>query len=172
MPSSIHFGKHADAIRDATRLRPRHIISCLDPGCHRPRFPGVRVLHHLCLEFDDVEHEALNGARPPGDEDMERVLRLNHHAQGEDIFVHSHQGLGRAATIAYVLMCLRHPAGREADVALCIGDRAPFVRINRRMVEIADRLSGRNGLLTAGLTAMQPPTARHCAATVSLPPSL
>jgi predicted protein tyrosine phosphatase len=68
------------------------------------------------------------------------------------LLIHCHAGVSRSTAAAAILMA-QHNAGREADAFMALLDLRAQAWPNTRMVQIADRLMGRNGALIEGLVA-------------------
>ena len=85
--------------------------------------------------------------------DIERLLDLGQRLAAEPVghlLVHCHAGISRSTAAAAILMAQFNP-GREGDVFTLIRQVRPRSWPNSRMVQIADKLMGRDGALSAAL---------------------
>ena len=132
------------------------VLSIIDP--YEPDPPVFDRFHphrRQTLRFDDVMSRSL-GAQAPEDEHIQELLTFGRtmEAAGDatHLLIHCHAGVSRSTAAAAILMAQHNP-GREADAFMALLDLRAQAWPNTRMVQIADRLMGRNGALVEGLVA-------------------
>ena len=108
----------------------------------------------LACQFDDVTRED-TGYVACTDEhvqaliDFGNVLRKDLEKQACNLLVHCHAGISRSTASAFTILCIVYGAGREEEAIKKVFDVRPIAYPNERLVAIADRLLGRNGVMVA-----------------------
>jgi len=153
---------------EAERIRPRHVVSLVDPDC-QVESPGcVEPANHVRFFFHDIAEPA-PGYVAPEERDIERLLRFGAAWQATaPILFHCHAGVSRSPAAAFILLCQTND-GREAAAAASLRRAGGHAWPNRRMVAIADRLLRRRGRMVEALRAMPPPDPTAPGALISLP---
>jgi predicted protein tyrosine phosphatase len=130
-----------------------HVLSILDPGWPAPEFGSYGEHARLELRFNDVI-EADAPGEPPSPRHVAQVLEFGGGLRdGDHLLVHCHAGVSRS-TAAMTLILAKARPDRPASEAM-----AEVVRIrkqawpNLRMIELGDRMLGRNGELVAAAHA-------------------
>ena len=134
-----------------------HLLSVLD--VHHPLPESLADFSDVdreLLRFDDVVAE-FPGFTACSVTDVERMLTFGErvHAAGHaarHLLIHCHAGISRSTAAAAVLMA-QFNAGRETEAFLALLDMRPHAWPNTRMVDMADRILGRDGALLDGLDA-------------------
>lgn len=132
-----------------------HVLSILDPGHPPPPAFGAYGEHErIELRFHDIIEE-MPGMSPPEEADVARILELaadlKRDSRHEDahLLVHCHMGISRS-TAAMTLILAHYRRERPAAEALAaVKEIRPRAWPNLRMIELGDRLLGRNGELVA-----------------------
>ncbi len=156
---------------EAERLRPTHLISIVDPEQYVETPRGVDSARHWLFRFHDI-NDPLPGHVAPEEEDIERLLRFGDEWDGAAAtLIHCHAGISRSTAAALILICQRN-AGREREAAVRLRRAGRHAWPNRRMIELADRLLGREGRMVDGLRAMSLPLSLVAVETISLPVAL
>jgi predicted protein tyrosine phosphatase len=68
--------------------------------------------------------------------------------------IHCYAGISRSTAAAYAVACALRPSVEEADLAQELRRLAPSATPNRLFVEIADRLLGRGGRMSAAIAGI------------------
>lgn len=132
-----------------------HAVSLLDPD-----WPDPQPLHHVdglvrrIFRFHDIIDED-GGMVAPALADVQALLHLGEALQDAPVrclLVHCHAGVSRSTAAAAVLLAQFRP-GCEDEAFREVGRVRPWSWPNSRMVEFADRLLGRRGLLVAAMRA-------------------
>lgn len=131
--------------------KPSHLITLLDPQliAQSPRFAPER---HLKIAVDDIwEPEA--GRVVPDEAMVRRILDFGVDWSGvAPLLVHCWAGVSRSTATAFILACERNPKTPEADIARTLRAASAGATPNRLLVQIADRLLGREGRMLAAVT--------------------
>ncbi len=170
--SRIYVANLASLTASVARVRPKRVLTVIDPGTPVPALPEIESGNHLRLFFHDVV-EAMDAATvPPGEEHVRRIIDFGADLAEPDaeggLLVHCYAGISRSTASAYILLC-RHNPGHEAEAARLLRAQAAHAVPNRRMVELADDLLGRAGRMVDAIAAMPPPTTLAFSQLIELP---
>ena len=151
----IHVCSLADMPNCVAQLRPSHLVSLLTPD-ELPDTPqGLPPERHLRIGVSDIV-EPLPGHILPDEGHIEALIAFADGWQRTTpLLVHCYAGVSRSMAAALILLALE-AKGREAEVVALLADVAPHAWPNPRMIQIADRLLGRRGRLSAAVEAMTP----------------
>ncbi len=156
---------------ETERVRPRHVISIVDPDCDLRLPPGVGPENHLTLRFHDITL-SLPGYVAPDADHIARLLAFGDAWDGDSAaLIHCHAGVSRSPAAAFILMC-QHNEDCEGEAALVLRRQGRYVMPNRRMVALADELLGRGGRMIEALRAMPPPASAMFSEPIALPAKL
>jgi predicted protein tyrosine phosphatase len=132
----------------------RRVVSLVNAGTPMRLPSSIRHDDHLFLAMNDIV-EALPGMTPPGEAHVTAYLEwLKDWDRSDPLVVHCYAGISRSTAAAYVAVCALAPHRDEEEVARLIRRRSPSATPNRRIVEIADRILGRNGRMTTAIAAI------------------
>jgi predicted protein tyrosine phosphatase len=153
---AIYITGYALARQHAAAVDPAYIISLMDPGSPCEIAAGTSLRDHIRIFIHDVIEEVQIGVPcvVPGREHVARVVDFAQAWDGRGaLLIHCAAGVSRSTAAGLILLAARHP-GREREIALTMRRRAPWISPNRRMVQLADELLGRNGALLAARDSM------------------
>jgi predicted protein tyrosine phosphatase len=113
-----------------------------------------RVRQRLRLHFADT----VAGELSPTREDVRRIIELAETLRSSSgrILVHCAAGISRSSAAALIMHAVWLGPGRERDALERVLAQRPIARPNRRMVELADELLGRDGELVEVLGQLPP----------------
>jgi predicted protein tyrosine phosphatase len=132
----------------------RRVVSLINAGTPMRLPASVRHDDHLFLAMNDIV-EISPGMTPPGEAHLSTYLDwLSGWDRADPLVVHCFAGISRSTAAAYVAVCALDPAQDEEELALTLRQRSPSATPNRLIVEIADRLLGRNGRMTRAIAAI------------------
>ena len=138
------------------------VLSIIDPLEVDPQvFSDYQPHRRQLLRFDDVLME-VPGMAAPQDNHVAGDPRLRRELEKSDVahlLIHCHAGVSRSTAAAAMLMAQHNP-GREADAFLALLEIRHQAWPNTRMVDIADRLLGRQGGVARGPGRLSPGLAR------------
>jgi predicted protein tyrosine phosphatase len=139
-------GEHSDA-------KVTHVLSILDPETPEPDAFGAFGAHaKLELRFHDVIEENVAGYDSPQPHHIEALLEFGRdlisQPPGEaHLLVHCHMGISRSTAAALLLLAEATPDRPAREMMAEIAEVRAKAWPNLRMIEIGDRMLGRNGSL-------------------------
>jgi len=120
------------------------VIYLVSIGEPREELPAgyENVARRLRLHFADT----VAGELSPTKEDVERIVELAETMRSSSgrILVHCAAGISRSSAAALIMHAVWLGPGRERDALERVLRQRPLARPNRRMVELADELLGRD----------------------------
>jgi predicted protein tyrosine phosphatase len=132
----------------------RRVVSLVNAGTPMRLPASIRHDDHLFLAMNDIV-DPLPGMTPPGESHVTAYLEwLQDWDRADPLVVHCYAGISRSTAAAYVAVCALAPHRDEEEVAQLIRRRSPSATPNRRIVEIADRILGRNGRMATAIAAI------------------
>ncbi len=132
----------------------RRVVSLVNAGTPMRLPASIRHDDHLFLAMNDII-EATPGMTPPGEAHLATYLEwLESWDRAHPMVVHCYAGISRSTAAAFVGVCALAPRRDEEELALLLRRRAPSATPNRRIVEIADAMLGRNGRMTRAIAAI------------------
>jgi predicted protein tyrosine phosphatase len=131
--------------------RVTHVLSILDPEYPVPPAFGTFGEHERVeLRFHDVIDEG-DGWIAPQEEHVQRILALGQHLVSEPrtghLLVHCHAGVSRSTAALTMILAQANPVLPAAQAMAAVAEIRPQAWPNLRMIEMGDRLLGRNGEL-------------------------
>jgi len=131
-----------------------HLVTLVRHGTPVERPPGIRAERHLVVGVSDIV-APLTGHVLPGEAHIAPLIAF---ARAWDrhrpLLMHCYAGISRSTAAAYIAACALNPERDEAALARELRRAAPSATPNPLFVEIADRLLGRAGRMSAGITAI------------------
>jgi predicted protein tyrosine phosphatase len=124
------------------------VITIEDPICPRQRqmrFNRRPHPRHLVLRFEDLD-SAVTGIRTPTREDVVAAINFSKEIKGP-LLIHCYAGISRSTGIALAIIAERMGAGREGEALSELLEIRPPAVPNMMIVQHADDILGRNGLL-------------------------
>jgi predicted protein tyrosine phosphatase len=97
----------------------------------------------------------MDGHLPPGEAHVRAVLDfVAAWPRERPMVIHCYAGISRSTAAAYAIACALRPSASEAELAQELRRLAPSATPNRLFVEIADRLLGRAGRMSAAIAGI------------------
>ncbi|MBD8907587.1 tyrosine phosphatase family protein [Methylorubrum zatmanii] len=128
-----------------------HLVTLATLGSVVARPASIRPEHHLRVGFSDITAPR-EGHLPPGEEHVRAVLDFVGAWPAErPLVMHCYAGISRSTAAAYAAACALRPDRDEDALAEELRRLAPSATPNRLFVEIADRLLGREGRMSAAI---------------------
>ncbi len=132
----------------------RHVITLVNAGTPMRLPTAIRHENHLFLAMNDIIEE-IDGMTPPGEAHVNRLIEwARDWDRTTPLVVHCFAGISRSTAAAFTLVSAFNPWRDEAATAQLLRQRSPSATPNRRIVEIADRLLGRDGRMVAAVDAI------------------
>jgi len=139
--------------------RVTHVLSILDPGMPPPPAFGAFGEHErIDLRFDDIIDEKA-GMVLPANEDVARIVELaadlkrDSRHEAAHLLVHCHMGISRSTAAMTLILAHFRPERPAAEALAAVKEIRPRAWPNLRIIEIGDRLLGRNGELVEAVAA-------------------
>ena len=137
------------------RLAPSHLISLLHPDEMIATPAGFDPQRHLRIGINDIVAPEEGCIVPEQSHVLEVIEFLRGWRAEGRVLIHCWAGVSRSTATAFIAMCLWNE-GRERDAAAAIRQAAPHAQPNRRIVQLADQLLGRDGRMTAAIAGLGP----------------
>ena len=132
----------------------RHVITLMRDAHLVSRPSAIAVDNHLVLAMDDIS-VPLEGYTAPADEHVTELVRfLRGWDRQAPLVIHCYAGISRSTAGAYVAVCALNPQRDESAIAAALRRASATATPNRRIVEIADRLLGRDGRMIGAIEAI------------------
>lgn len=150
----IHVCSLARLEETVARTGARRVVSLVNAGTPMRLPASIRHDDHLFLAMNDIV-EATPGMTPPGEAHLSAYLEwLADWDRADPLVVHCFAGISRSTAAAYVAVCALDPSRDEEELAWTLRERAPSATPNRLIVEIADRVLGRDGRMVRAIAAI------------------
>ena len=122
-----------------------HIVTLLKAMDRVQRPAHIEAANHLILSMDDVVDE-MEGYTPPSDIHVTDLVRFaTRWDRRKPMVVHCFAGISRSTAAAFVAACALNPHRSEERIARAIRDASPTATPNRRIIQLADHVLGRQG---------------------------
>ncbi|MDB5655182.1 MAG: protein tyrosine phosphatase [Tardiphaga sp.] len=132
----------------AASLESFDLLTLLSPSAELPDLE-VAPARHLRLAFHDITILTPDLIAP--DAMMLRaILDFGRASDRRALLIHCWAGISRSSAAAYAIACDRNP-GFENDIADELRRRSPLVTPNKLMVQLADDLLGRRGMMVEAI---------------------
>ncbi|WP_105426745.1 tyrosine phosphatase family protein [Neorhizobium tomejilense] len=136
----------------AVRHKAREMVSLIAEGqdFHRPRV--IAADRHLKLAMNDIGFAGTGGLIAPSEAHVESLIGfVRDWDQAAPIVIHCWMGVSRSPAAAVIAALSLHPEEDDFALAARLRSVAPHATPNARLIEIGDRLLGRNGRLIAAI---------------------
>ena len=133
-----------------------HVISFVDPGQKRLYYPKVKKHNHLTLKLHDIPEKRNGLVSPSREHIMDMMDFMLRHDWRQDILIHCLMGVSRSTAAAYIMLNL-HNEGRELEIAQYLQAKIPHANPNKKLVEHADQILGREGRMLAAILSLPKP---------------
>lgn len=128
-----------------------HLVTLATLGSTVERPAAIRPEHHLRVGFSDIV-APMEGHLPPGEAHVRAVLDfVAAWPREKPMVLHCYAGISRSTAAAFAASCALQPDRDEAELARELRRLAPSATPNPLFVEIADRLLGREGRMSAAI---------------------
>jgi predicted protein tyrosine phosphatase len=132
----------------AVRMKAREMISLLAEGQNFHRPGVIDASRHLVLGVNDVEEEE-TGLIAPQDKHVEKIIEFARSwDQAQPLLIHCWFGVSRSPAAALIAALAVRPDLDDQVLAVRLRAASPQASPNQRLIDIGDRLLGRNGRLS------------------------
>jgi predicted protein tyrosine phosphatase len=142
----------ADIAETAVRHGARHMISLIAErqDFHRPGL--IAADRHLKLTMNDIAFAGTGDLIAPSEAHVESLIAfVRQWDQSAPIVVHCWMGVSRSPAAAVIAALSLDPQEDDFELAARLRKVAPHATPNARLIEIGDRMLGRNGRLIAAV---------------------
>jgi predicted protein tyrosine phosphatase len=131
-----------------------HVLTLINAATPVERPSSVEAGRHLFIGVSDIV-DPVDGHILPAVEHVERLLDFARDWPREKpLVVHCYAGISRSTAAAFIIACALHPDRDEAEIARALRRSSPSATPNRRLVQVADDMLGRNGRMVAAIEAI------------------
>ena len=136
------------------QVEASHLVSVINPEITFDRPAGIAPHRHLFLGLNDI-NAALPGFEMASRGQVERLITFFlDWDRRSPMVVHCWAGVSRSTASAYIAACCLRPDLSEIALANALRDASPPATPNRRLVELADQLLGRDGRMLAAIESI------------------
>ena len=133
----------------------RTLVTLINAGTEVVRPREIDENRHLFVSMSDIVL-AEDGHILPDDTHVETMLDFVRESWDgtAPLVIHCFAGVSRSTAAAFITACALDSTCSEQSIAQTIRARSPTATPNRLMVEIADRLLGRDGRMVSAIDAI------------------
>ncbi len=128
-----------------------HLVTLINASTPVERPGPIDTDRHLLLHLSDIA-VPMEGHVPPDEMHVRSLLDFVHRwDRKKPLLIHCYAGISRSTAAAYVAACALLPDRDERQIAQSLRAASVTATPNRLLVEIADRLLGRDGRMVAAI---------------------
>ena len=131
-----------------------HLVTLVRRDTPVQRPPGIRPERHLVVGVSDIVAPLEGHVLPDETHIAPLIAFIRAWDRRRPLVLHCYAGISRSTAAAYIAVCALDPGRDEAALARQLRRLAPSATPNRLFVEIADRLLGRGGRMSAAVAAI------------------
>lgn len=129
----------------------RSMVTLINQGTPVPRPEAIHATRHLLISMSDIV-AAEDGHILPAESHVATLIDfVRDWDRDEPLLIHCYAGVSRSTAAAYITACTLREDRCEFELARELRARSPTATPNKLMVEIADRLLGRDGRMVAAV---------------------
>lgn len=142
-------------IDDAAHKHGAHeMISLMSPGQDFDRPSAIHEDRHLKVGINDINFET-EGLVTPEEKHVANVIEFARTwDQKNPLLIHCWFGVSRSPAAALISALANEPDQDDFELANRLREASPSATPNRRIIEIGDKLLGRNGMLSQAVNAI------------------
>ena len=130
------------------------MVTLINPDYPVTRPQAIATDRHLYLGLSDIT-EHLDGHVLPAEAHVRQLLQfVRYWDRRTPLLIHCYLGVSRSTAAAFISACALRPAWSESEIASLMRQRSPTATPNAKLVEIGDRLLGRNGRMMSAVAAI------------------
>jgi predicted protein tyrosine phosphatase len=145
----------ADIAETAVRHGARHMVSLIAErqDFHRPGL--IAADRHLKLAMNDIAFAGTGDLIAPSEAHVESLIAfVRQWDQSAPIVIHCWMGVSRSPAAAVIAALSLDPQEDDFGLAARLRKVAPHATPNARLIEIGDRMLGRDGRLVAAINGI------------------
>lgn len=131
-----------------------HLLSVINRETIPMTPSGIAEGRHLKLGFHDITTPQPGLVHPRDDHVADILAFAADWDRRAPMVVHCWAGISRSTAAAFMTLCALNPQARESEIARRLRDRSPTATPNALMIEIADRMLGRDGRMIDAIEAI------------------
>lgn len=139
----------------SVRHKSREMVTLIakEQAFHRPAV--ISADRHLTLQMNDITFKGNEKLIAPDDVHIQTLIDFAREwDQSAPLLVHCWMGVSRSPAAAIIVALAVKPDEDDALLAARLRTVSPFATPNARIIEIGDRLLGRNGALISAVKAI------------------
>nr|WP_320143129.1 protein-tyrosine phosphatase family protein [uncultured Cohaesibacter sp.] len=141
-----------DQVVDA--VKASHLVSVVNPEMEVVRPRRIPEENHLFLGMNDIA-ATIPGFTLSSEQQVQKMIRFfRSWDRSAPMVVHCWAGVSRSTASAYIAACALRPELDEMQLAQDLRKASPPATPNRRLVELADHLLGRDGRMSEAIKAI------------------
>jgi predicted protein tyrosine phosphatase len=127
------------------------VLTLINASTTVERPPSVEAGRHLFIGVSDIV-DPLDGHILPATDHVEELLAFARAWPREKpLVIHCYAGISRSTAAAFIIACALSPDRDEAEIARALRQSSRSATPNRRLVQVADDILGRNGRMVAAV---------------------
>ncbi|MDR7040340.1 putative protein tyrosine phosphatase [Methylobacterium sp. BE186] len=131
-----------------------HVLTLVNVGTPMERPAAIPSECHGIVGVSDIV-APLDGHVLPAEEHVGQILDfVRAWPRERPLVIHCYAGISRSTAAAYIAACAMAPERDEGEIAQDLRRASPSATPNRLLVEIGDRLLGREGRMVAAIAAI------------------
>ena len=132
----------------------RSLITLINHDTPVPRPSEIEEGRHLFLPVSDIVIE-LEGHILPAETHVAEILAfVRQWDRSEPMVIHCYAGVSRSTAAAFIAACALTPERPEMEIAQALRAASPTASPNTLLVEVADRMLGRDGRMIAAVASI------------------
>lgn len=136
----------------AVKHKSREMVTLIAKEQSFQRPAVIAADRHLTLAMNDITFKGTGDLVAPDDAHVQRLIDfVREWDQSAPLIVHCWMGVSRSPAAAVVAALSLFPDQDEVALATRLRTVSPYATPNSRIIEIGDRLLGRNGRLIAAI---------------------
>ena len=139
----------------AVTHKSREMVTLIakEQSFHRPAV--ISAERHLTLAMNDITFAGTDKLIAPQDEHVQRLIDFSREwDQSAPLLIHCWMGISRSPAAALIAVLAVRPEQDDAALATRLRAASRYVTPNSRVIEIGDRLLGRQGRLVSAIKAI------------------
>ncbi len=134
--------------------RPERLITLLNPDMMIETPSALSADQHLKLPMNDIDVPTDGLIAAKEDQVHSLITFVESWSRSGPLAIHCWAGISRSTAAAFVTLCHLNPAKDEEEIAQQLRIAAPFATPNRRIVDLADSVMGREGRMINAVEAI------------------
>ena len=132
----------------------RSLLTLINEGTRVPRPKEIEPARHMFVPMSDIV-VAKDGHILPAEAHVAQVLAfVRDWDRAAPLVIHCYAGVSRSTAAAYIAACALDETRSEQEIAETLRRSSPTATPNALMIEVADRMLGRNGRMIQAVAAI------------------